>query len=211
MKRLFLAICSILISQVLPLCFKPELIIDKKNIVLMIVNAAVWLTQPPVSGSETVKNKGTDKFSVLLILFFSLGSIALSVCDWAYIGNTITSKYISLVGVCLMILGIIIRTWAIQVLGKYFTATVQIKDDHKLITKGPYTYVRHPSNAGAWITITGATVFFGSYIAFVVALLGMGFSYYIRIKLEEKILVQVFGQEYRNYQKRVRKIIPFIW
>ena len=71
MKRLFLAICSILISQVLPLCFKPELIIDKKNIVLMIVNAAVWLTQPPVSGSETVKIKAPINFQYYLF-FFSL-------------------------------------------------------------------------------------------------------------------------------------------
>ncbi len=211
MKRIILAVSSILISQILPLLGNPQLILHKQNVVIMIANAAIWLTQPPVSGSETVQNKSRDKFSVLLILCFSLGSIIIAVIDWAYLKLTLTSGYLSIIGLILIIFGILLRFWSIQVLGKFFTATVQIKEDHVLIIKGPYSIVRHPSYLGAWLTITGATVYFGSYIAFIVAVMGMGISYYIRINLEEKALIEMFGEQYKNYQQRVKGIIPFIW
>jgi protein-S-isoprenylcysteine O-methyltransferase Ste14 len=211
MRRIILAVSSILISQILPLLGKPELIIHKRNIVIMIANAAIWLTQPPVSGAETMENKSKDKFSVLLILFFSLGSIIVAVVDWAYLHQNITLNYLLVTGLILIIFGIILRSWSIQILGKFFTPTIQIKEDHALIIKGPYSIVRHPSYLGAWATIVGASVFFGSYIGFIVAVAGMGISYYIRIDLEEKALVEVFGQQYENYQKSVKKIIPFIW
>jgi protein-S-isoprenylcysteine O-methyltransferase Ste14 len=211
MKRVTLAISSIVISQVLPLLGKPELIFQKENIIIMIANAAIWLTQPPVSSSETIENKGRDKFSVLLILSFSLGSIIVSVIDWAYLHQNLTSGYLFIIGLILIIFGIILRSWSIQILGKFFTPTIQIKEDHALIIKGPYSIVRHPSYLGAWLTIAGATIFFGSYIGFIVEVGGMGFSYYVRTDLEEKALIEVFGQQYKDYQRRVKKIIPFIW
>ena len=149
MKRIILAVSSILISQILPLLGKPELIIHKRNIVIMIANAAIWLTQPPVSGAETMENKSKDKFSVLLILFFSLGTIIVSVVDWAYLHQNITSNYLLVIGLILILFGIILRSWSIQILGKFFTPTIQIKEDHALIIKGPYSIVRHPSYLGS--------------------------------------------------------------
>ena len=211
MKRIVLAVSSIIISQVLPLLGQPELIIHNKNIVIMLANAAIWLTQPPVSGTETVQHKSRDKFSVLLILFFSIGSIIVSVIDWAYLHQTVSSDYLLIIGLILILFGIILRSWSIRILGKFFTPTIQIKEDHTLIIRGPYSIVRHPSYLGAWATITGAAMFFGSYIGVIVALAGMGTSYYIRIDLEEKALIEVFGQQYRNYQQKVKKIIPFVW
>lgn len=211
MKRFILALSSIIISQIIPLLGKPELILANKNIIIMFANAAVWLTQPPVSGSETKQNKNRDKFSVLLILFFSLGSIIIAVVDWAYFSNNVQSNITIIAGVILILSGIAFRVWSIQTLGRYFTATVQIQQDHKLITRGPYTVVRHPSYLGAWATIVGTTVFFNSYIAFITALIGMGSSYYIRMKLEEKALTEMFGEQYIQYQKKVKQIIPFIW
>ncbi|MEO8711989.1 MAG: isoprenylcysteine carboxylmethyltransferase family protein [Parafilimonas sp.] len=211
MKRITLALSSIFISQILPLLGKPELIISDKNIIIMVANAAIWLTQPPISSAETKQNKNRDKFSVLLILFFSIGSIVISVIDWGYFHHNITWGYTVFIGLFFITVGIAFRAWAIQTLGKFFTATVQIKDDHKLIIKGPYSIVRHPSYLGAWLTIVGTTIFFNSYIALGFAIIGMGVSYYIRIKLEEKALIEIFGLQYLNYQKKAKRIIPFIW
>ena len=211
MKRIILALISISISQVLPLLGKPGFIFDTKNVVIMLANAAIWLTQPPVSGAETMQNKSKDKFSVLLILFFSLGSIIVSVVDWAYLKQTLAFGILPVLALILIIIGILLRFWAIQVLGKFFTATIQIKEDHALIKNGPYSIVRHPSYLGAWATIAGATIYFESYIGFIVAIIGMGLSYYIRINLEEKALIEIFGDRYINYQQRVKRLIPFIW
>lgn len=210
MKRIILAIGSISVSQILPLLFHPELIIEKRNIIVMIAHAAIWLTQPAVSASETKRNKSRDKFSVLLILFFSIGSIAVSTIDWAYFHKSVSQVFL-IAGILFMTIGVIFRFWAINVLGELFTPTVQIKANHTLIVKGPYSIVRHPSYLGAWATITGATIFFNSPVGFVFSMIGMGVSYYFRIKVEEKALIEVFGQKYLNYQKNVKRIIPFLW
>ena len=211
MKKLILAVGFILICQILPLLGNPDLILDLKNIVILVANGAIWFTQPPVSGAETIANKNKDKYSVLLIIFISMISIMVSVIDWGYFNNRYDNFGVSLLGITLLFLGITIRVWAIQTLGKHFTATVQIKENHQLITNGPYSIVRHPSYLGAWMAITGTALFLNSYIGVLVAFFGMMYAYYVRIAVEEKALTDSFGMLYKDYQRRVKKIIPLIW
>src|SRR5580693_143942 len=52
---------------------------------------------------------------------------------------------IILLGLFLAWVGIAFRLWAVAVLGRFFRITVMLQDNHELITKGPYRYLRHPS------------------------------------------------------------------
>lgn len=211
MKKLTLAVGFILICQILPLLGNADLIFHLKNIVILVANGAIWFTQPPVSGAETIANRNKDKYSVLLIIFISMVSIMVSVIDWGYFNNRYDHFWVSVLGIILLFFGIAIRVWAIQTLGKHFTATVQIKENHQLITNGPYSIVRHPSYLGAWMAITGTALFLNSYIGVLVAFFGMMYAYYVRIAVEEKALTDSFGLLYKDYQRRVKKIIPLIW
>src|SRR6478672_3238711 len=210
-KKLVLAISFITLSQLLPLSGKPDLILQYKNITIMLVVFAVWATQPPISKKETVENKNRDKFSVLLIIIMSMLGIAVSIIDWAYFRNAADNLLLSIIGLFIIITGIIFRIWAIHTLGKQFTPTVQVKEDHQLITSGPYSVVRHPSYLGAMWAMVGISVFLNSIIGTIISFVCMFYAYYIRITTEEQALSELFGKEYSEYQKKVKKLIPFIW
>lgn len=210
-KKLVLAISFITLAQLLPLSGKPDLILQYKNITIMLVIFAVWATQPPISKKETVENKDRDKFSVLLIIIMSILSVAASTIDWAYFRNAHDNLLLSIIGLFIISTGIIFRIWAIYTLGNHFTATVQIKQDHQLITSGPYSIVRHPSYLGAMWAMVGTSVFLNSIIGIIISVVCMFYAYYIRITTEERALSDLFGKEYSEYQKKVKKLIPFIW
>ena len=212
MKRLVLGIIFVCLSQIIPLLFVPDLIIRYNNLVVVLANILMWLTQPPVSPNETKANRSRDKYSVLLILIISLLCVASSIIEWAYINKGDSSfSVFSVIGLLLLFGGILFRAVAIKTLGAHFTATVQIKEDHQLITKGPYSIVRHPSYLGAWLSITGCTIFLHSVVGTFLSIFGMFYAYYIRIRVEETALVDTFGEKYKAYQKTKARLIPYIW
>jgi len=86
----------------------------------------------------------------------------------------------------LMILGIIIRQWSIAVLGRYFSQSVGIQEDQKVVDKGIYRLVRHPSYTGYLLTIIGLGLAWQSWGAILVIVLAMGCVLSYRIHVEKK-------------------------
>ena len=154
MRKLFLASISNILMIILPLLGKPALMLNGKILFIVAGSIFMWLTQPPVSARETSDQKSSDRFSVLLILLMCVVSVVVPVTDWAYCKGAGTQiGFFTYLGAAMIIAGLAFRAWAVNTLGKYFTATVQIVEDHKLIRTGPYGIVRHPSYAGAFIAL----------------------------------------------------------
>lgn len=212
MRRIFLASVSNILMIVLPLLGKPGLMLNGKILFIIAGSICMWLTQPPVSAKETNDKKNSDRFSVVLILLMSLISVVVPVVDWAYF-TTDHNQFgiVTIMGFIMIIAGISFRAWAVNTLGKYFTATVQIKSDHQLVKTGPYAIVRHPSYTGAFIAIVAGGVILGSMIGFVISCIAMCIAYYVRIGIEEKELIGWFGSDYETYQKSTKMIIPYVW
>lgn len=211
MKKIQLAVASIVITQVIPLLGKPELIFDYKDIIVMAANASLWLFQPAVSAKETSENKSNDRYSVILILVMSVLSTIIPIIDWAYFSNHISNTPATIAGFIILWFGVILRNYSIRILGKHFTPTIQLQKDHTLITEGPYNIVRHPSYLGALLAIVGIAIFLNSWIGAVAAVIAMMIAYVVRINAEEQVLKSLFGNVYVEYQKRTKKLIPFIW
>lgn len=198
--------------NLLPLAGRPILLFHYKTIVLVVAAACLWLSQPGFSSAETKSNKNSDRFSVLVILIMSSLSVVVSVVEWAYFQNpAASSQIITLIGLLMLTVGISIRVWAIYVLGKHFTATATITNNHQLIKNGPYKLVRHPSYLGAFLAIAGCPVFLNAGWAFGFATVAMTLAYYLRISVEEKMLTDYFGEGYVQYKMQTKRIIPFIW
>ncbi len=212
MKKIIFSLIAVFILNILPFIFYPELILHFKTIILVIAAFCIWLTQPVFSIKETKENKEKDKFSILLILMAASVSIVSANLEWAnnypaYEGNIV----VTIIGFFMILLGIIIRLWAIRTLGKFFTATVVLQQKQTLITTGPYRIVRHPSYLGAFLSIVGCAVFLNAYTSIVVAAVLMCASYIVRIHAEEKALAQYFGNDYLQFSKNTRRLFPLIW
>ena len=113
-------------------------------------------------------------------------------------------------GIFLMLLGVVIRQWAIAILGRFFSLTVQIAEDHKVVEKGPYRLVRHPSYTGVLITFIGLGLAVQSWGALLVLLVVFSLSFGYRMWVEERTLSSELGQDYASYMKRTKRLIPFL-
>jgi protein-S-isoprenylcysteine O-methyltransferase Ste14 len=114
-------------------------------------------------------------------------------------------------GILLMWAGILFRFWAIQTLGKFFSTRLVIQEGHELITTGPYKYLRNPSYTGALITFTGFGFGVGNWLSIAVLLVAVLITYAWRIRVEERMLLEQFGQAFEDYKKGTWALIPFVW
>ena len=110
----------------------------------------------------------------------------------------------------IVLLGMSLMIWSRITLGENWSANVLVKEKHELITKGPYTYVRHPIYSGLIMMILGIAIYSGSFSEVFLFVLFFFGAYYKGIK-EERLLTKHFPEEYPNYKKQVKALIPFIF
>jgi protein-S-isoprenylcysteine O-methyltransferase Ste14 len=114
-------------------------------------------------------------------------------------------------GLALMAGGLAFRYWAIRTLGRYFAPDVSLEREHKLVETGLYRYLRHPSYTGTMLTILGYGLALTNWAALAIMLVVPGLAYGYRMRVEEQALQVAFGEAYRAYARRTRRIIPFLF
>jgi len=115
------------------------------------------------------------------------------------------------IGIVVVALGFILRHWSIIVLGRYFRTTIELEKGQRVVQKGPYKYMRHPSYAGIILFFIGYGLLSKNWLSLVVAACLPTVSLVYRIQIEEKALVEGLGAEYATYQRKTKKLIPGIW
>lgn len=100
---------------------------------------------------------------------------------------------------------------AVRTLGREWSVTARLVEGHKLKTSGPYAYVRHPIYTGmlGMLLATGLAIshWIGLLVAFLIFMAGT----IIRVRSEEKLLREAFGEEFVNYARRVPAIVPGLY
>ena len=114
-------------------------------------------------------------------------------------------------GVAVTLAGIALRAWAIVSLGRYFRRSVSIETGQRIVRRGPYRLLRHPSYAGLILMFGGFGLAFGSWVSAVVALLVVLAGVVPRIRVEEKALARAFGAEYADYASTTARLLPLVW
>jgi protein-S-isoprenylcysteine O-methyltransferase Ste14 len=113
------------------------------------------------------------------------------------------------IGVLLCIAGLVFCIWARFTLGRNWSGVVTLKGGHELITRGPYALVRHPIYTGLLTMFVGTVIMFG-HVAALIAMPLVFVSIWIKLRYEERLMLQKFPDQYAVYQRRVKRIIPFI-
>ena len=103
--------------------------------------------------------------------------------------------------------GLALRTWAVVLLGRWFTWNVDVQENQQVVESGPYALIRHPSYTGAFIMFTGATLLLNAYISFLIAVIALTIAFRRRIKHEELLLVTSLPA-YAAYIKRTGAMFP---
>ena len=109
-----------------------------------------------------------------------------------------------------MLLGIVIRQWAIAVLGRFFSQTLEVQEEQTVVEMGPYRYVRHPSYTGALIFFVGFGLALQSWGAVLVLMPIFAVVYGYRMYIEERFLTAELGDAYVSYSHRTKRLIPYV-
>ncbi|RMZ60815.1 isoprenylcysteine carboxylmethyltransferase family protein [Chryseobacterium nematophagum] len=156
------------------------------------------------------QNKDSSTLGILWIAI--IFSIASSVTISYFIDVPIVhAPWIMYIGELFIVMGIVFRFIIIKSLGKYFTVDIAIKDDHAIKKEGFYRYLRHPSYAFSLLTSLGLGLYLNNWISLALAFLIPFLAFNYRIMIEEKALIERFGEEYIEYSKNTKKLLPFIY
>jgi protein-S-isoprenylcysteine O-methyltransferase Ste14 len=150
------------------------------------------------SGSKLLIS-GSLFVSIIIAIWFAENNIAI-LPDWLFYP-----------GIFLMVMGILVRQWAIFILGRFFTTTVSVQKNQKVVDYGPYRYVRHPAYSGLLMVIIGLGAALQSWGGILVMLVIFGLAIGYRIQVEEKVLVSELGDDYIQYMKKTKRLVPSVF
>jgi protein-S-isoprenylcysteine O-methyltransferase Ste14 len=159
---------------------------------------------------KTKDDKGTRTINFLsLALGIGLAAAVNGLTLFFFPGGRTVPGFIA--GILLIILGMGLRVWSILTLGFFFRTTIETNIGQKVITSGPYKLIRHPSYAGWLIICLGYGVAMQNWLSLLFAFCLPLAALLHRIHIEEQLLVSTLGQDYVNYQKCTKKLVPWIW
>jgi protein-S-isoprenylcysteine O-methyltransferase Ste14 len=161
--------------------------------------------------SSTVTSSG-DKGSLwLLYILITIGYIFSFSIGATKIGRINHWDTFFAIGFILIAIGLVIRIQSILTLRKQFTYSVAKIENHQLIERGLYKWIRHPGYLGQLIIFTGIPVSFSNWVAVILMMTPVLIGYIYRINVEERFMTEQMGQKYIDYQKRTNRLIPMIW
>jgi protein-S-isoprenylcysteine O-methyltransferase len=154
-----------------------------------------------------------DKGSLRILWLVILGSIFLgiqaSIRLPALEFSNISISYPA--GLILFFSGLGLRWFSIIYLGRFFTVSVAIAKDHRVIDSGPYRFIRHPSYTGALMAFLGFGLCLSNLASILFILIPVTAAFSYRIHVEEAALTEALGDAYLSYCQHSKRLIPFIY
>ena len=158
------------------------------------------------------QNVSTQEKVILFLLLIGMFILPLiySASTWLDFANYSLPAWAGWLGVAL-IAGALFVFWRAHAdLGLNWSPSLEIREKHELITKGIYGVIRHPMYASQWLWVIAQPLLLQNWIAGLVNLLIFIPFYLLRVQAEEQMMVDTFGNEYREYMKRTGEVLPKI-
>ena len=158
------------------------------------------------------KRPPIERFS----MFSSQLGLGIVPAIWVFTG--FPSRFDHVVSPLAVIIGALVFLFSLHLfrkthkaLGKMWSHSLDLRKDHKLVTKGIYEKVRHPMYSAFWLWAIAPLFLLGNWVAGLAGIVGFGTLYFLRVGQEEAMMEAEFGQSYRDYKARTHRIIPGIY
>lgn len=142
--------------------------------------------------------------SVALIAFLLLFVIN---PEWLKLLSVPFPDWLRWIGVTLGIISLALYAWSRGTLGKEWSSQLQINQQHRLVTSGPYTWIRHPIYLAMMIFLTSITLVSANWMFIAFQMVSM-IDLALRIPKEEQMMIEAFGDEYKYYMQRTGRLFP---
>src|SRR5215207_3043211 len=177
-------------------------------IVEMIIRAPLNRKRRQEKMSE--RHVTSQEITILLLLLLGgfIMPILYAVTDWLDFANYGLPLWARWLGVVLAGGALFIFWRAHADLGLNWSPTLEIREKHELITRGIYRIIRHPMYASQWLLAIAQPLLLPNWIAGFLNLLVFIPFYLLRVKAEEQMMVESFGEQYRDYMQRTGGVLP---
>ncbi len=155
-----------------------------------------------------------DRGSTQVIMVGNTMGVTLAfVCAFAVARATIAADRVSLfwAGTALIVAGALFRQHCFRALGASFKPIVDVRRDQQVVQRGAYRFVRHPSYAAGIVLFAGVGLALTNWVSILVILVMLAVVYGYRIRVEEAALLSTLGDSYRDYMRRTKRLVPFVW
>ncbi len=161
-------------------------------------------------GSKTANKRK----SVLDIVLISAGGVGLAAplfylfTSWLDFADYDLPGWLGWVGTAVFA-GALLLLWRSHAdLGRNWSATLKVREGHTLVTAGVYRYMRHPMYAAHWLWAIAQALLIENWLAGLALLVTFLPLCLIRIPREEEMMLENFGEQYRQYMNRTGRLIP---
>jgi len=158
--------------------------------------------------SDVDRDAGTLKY-VLIAAYASIG-VAVYIAlrnDGVLAEPTLAGQ----IGLAAIILGIAVRAYAILTLRRFFTVNVTSREGHRLIRSGPYRFIRHPAYTGTLLSFYGFALAVENIWAAIILVVPITVALAMRMRVEEAMLREAFSNDYPDYERTTRRLVPFVY
>ena len=178
----------------------------------------VWIVFFVYWQIKAINTKTTQRLepasSRILRVFIFVIAIALLLpiripLPWLYLQLWPTGFWPFWLGAAITIAGLLFAVWARMHLGRNWSRAVTIKQDHELITNGPYALVRHPIYTGILTGLLGTAIAISEVRGFIVVVLFF-LAFWMKLRMEEQWMRSQFGEAYDIYAHRTAALVPYL-
>lgn len=183
---------------------------------LCVVTWGIIRFRPNIKSRKTriavTKRPPIERFS----MFASQLGLGIVPAIWVFTG--FPEQFDRPIGPVSVVIGALLFGWSLylfrkthKALGKMWSHSLDLREDHKLVTKGIYQKVRHPMYSAFWLWAVSPPFLLANWVAGLAGIIGFGTLYFLRVGREEQMMEEQFGEEYRQYKARTHKIIPGVY
>jgi len=167
--------------------------------------------QKKAAGSEKIDRR-RDRTETLLLLTVFVGNMLLPVIyiltPWLRFADYRLPGWGPWVGVVIMILALWLFWRSHADLGRNWSITLEIRREHELIKSGVYRLVRHPMYASIFLFGLAQGLMLSNWLAGWAAVATFAVMYFIRMPREERMMMEHFGEGYREYMEETGRLWP---
>jgi protein-S-isoprenylcysteine O-methyltransferase Ste14 len=115
------------------------------------------------------------------------------------------------IGVLVLLAALVLFHRTHRDLGRAWSVTLEVRREHRMVAQGIYARLRHPMYAAFWLWALSQAFLLPNWIAGPAGLVGFGTLFFVRVGREERMMLDKFGEEYRAYMARTKRIVPGIY
>lgn len=161
----------------------------------------------------TLSARGPRETALLLVSLTGLGIVPFVyvVTGFPRFADYPFRPALAMLGVVLAAAALVMFRLTHKALGRNWSVSLELRDQHKLVTDGVYRRLRHPMYTAFWLWAAAQALLLPNWIAGLSGLVGFGVLYFGRIAREERMMTERFGAEYLAYAERTYRIIPWVY